>query len=101
MAKKSDKKRKDDDGESAGTPSGRLTRKEFALLEELARNQGRVMTREVLLDRVWGLAYYGDSRTLDVHIRRLRQKLGEPDLIETITGVGYRLSGPGRNPNPE
>jgi DNA-binding response OmpR family regulator len=69
----------------------RLTRKEFALLSELARNQGRVMTREVLLDRVWGLSYYGDSRTLDVHIRRLRQKLGDPALIETVTGIGYRL----------
>lgn len=69
----------------------RLTRKEFALLSELARNQGRVMTRETLLDRVWSLSYYGDSRTLDVHIRRLRQKLGESTLIETVTGVGYRL----------
>jgi DNA-binding response OmpR family regulator len=74
----------------------RLTRKEFALLEELARNHGRVMTREALLDRVWGLAYYGDSRTLDVHIRRLRQKLGDPALIETVTGVGYRLCGAGK-----
>ncbi|HKY05334.1 MAG TPA: winged helix-turn-helix domain-containing protein, partial [Blastocatellia bacterium] len=44
-----------------------------------------------LLDRVWGLAYYGDSRTLDVHIRRLRQKLGDPSLIETVTGIGYRF----------
>jgi two-component system alkaline phosphatase synthesis response regulator PhoP len=69
----------------------RLTRKEFALLSELARNQGRVMTRETLLDRVWSLSYYGDSRTLDVHIRRLRQKLGESTLIETVTGIGYRL----------
>ena len=69
----------------------RLTRKEFALLSELARNQGRVMTRETLLDRVWSLSYYGDSRTLDVHIRRLRQKLGEASLIETVTGIGYRL----------
>ncbi|HKP87886.1 MAG TPA: response regulator transcription factor [Blastocatellia bacterium] len=69
----------------------RLTRKEFALLSELARNQGRVMTREVLLDRVWSLSYYGDSRTLDVHIRRLRQKLGDGVQIETVTGVGYRL----------
>ena len=72
----------------------RLTRKEMRLLEELARNEGRVMMREVLLDRVWGLRYYGDSRTLDVHIRRLRQKLGNSELIETITGVGYRLHGP-------
>jgi DNA-binding response OmpR family regulator len=69
----------------------RLTRKEFMLLAELARNQGRVMTREVLLDRVWSMSYYGDSRTLDVHIRRLRQKLGDPALIETVTGIGYRL----------
>lgn len=69
----------------------RLTRKEFALLSELARNRGRVMTREALLSRVWGLTYYGDSRTLDVHIRRLRKKLGQADLIETITGIGYRL----------
>jgi len=69
----------------------RLTRKEFALLSELARNEGRVMTREVLLDRVWSLSYYGDSRTLDVHIRRLRQKLGDAALIETVTGIGYRL----------
>jgi two-component system alkaline phosphatase synthesis response regulator PhoP len=49
------------------------------------------MTREVLLDRVWSLSYYGDSRTLDVHIRRLRQKFGDQNLIETVTGVGYRL----------
>lgn len=69
----------------------RLTRKEFALLSELAQNQGRVLTRELLLDRVWGINYYGDSRTLDVHIRRLRQKLGDPSLIETVTGIGYRL----------
>ncbi|HSE38418.1 MAG TPA: response regulator transcription factor [Blastocatellia bacterium] len=69
----------------------RMTRKEFALLSELARNQGRVLTREVLLNRVWGLGYYGDSRTLDVHIRRLRQKLDDASLIETVTGIGYRL----------
>ena len=69
----------------------RMTRKEFALLSELARNEGRVMTRESLLDRVWGMNYFGDSRTLDVHIRRLRQKLGDSGLIETVTGIGYRL----------
>jgi DNA-binding response OmpR family regulator len=69
----------------------RMTRKEFALLSELARNQGRVLTRETLLDRVWGMNYFGDSRTLDVHIRRLRQKLGNSALIETVTGIGYRL----------
>ncbi len=71
----------------------RLTRKEMRLLEELARNEGRVMMREVLLDRIWGLRDYGDSRTLDVHIRRLRLKLGNASLIETITGIGYRLIG--------
>jgi len=69
----------------------RFTRKEFALLSELARNQGRVLNRETLLDRIWGMNYFGDSRTLDVHIRRLRQKLGNPLLIETVTGIGYRL----------
>ena len=74
----------------------RLTRKEFALLSELTRNKGRVMTREVLLDRVWSMNYYGDSRTLDVHIRRLRQKLGDPALIETVTGIGYRFCDPGK-----
>jgi len=74
----------------------RMTRKEFALLSELARNQGRVLTREVLLDRVWGATYYGDSRTLDVHIRRLRQKLGDSSVIETVTGIGYRLVARGK-----
>jgi len=69
----------------------RFTRKEFALLSELARNQGRVLNRETRLDRIWGMNYFGDSRTLDVHIRRLRQKLGDPLLIETVTGIGYRL----------
>jgi len=72
----------------------KLTRKEFSLLWELARNRGRVLTRETLLDRVWGNNYYGDTRTLDVHIRRLRQKLGDSSLIETVTGIGYRLVDP-------
>jgi len=70
-----------------------LTRKEFGLLEELARNAGRVMTREILLERLWGMNHFGDSRTLDVHIRRLRQKLGDSEVIETVTGIGYRLRG--------
>lgn len=73
----------------------RMTRKEFALLSELARHQGRVLTRGVLLDRVWGVHYYEDSRTLDVHIRRLRKKLGDASLIETVTGIGYRLAAAG------
>jgi two-component system alkaline phosphatase synthesis response regulator PhoP len=73
----------------------RLTRKEMRLLDELARNEGRVMRREVLLDRIWGLRNYSDSRTLDVHIKRLRAKLGNARLIETITGIGYKLIGSG------
>lgn len=72
----------------------KLTRKEFALLETLARAAGRVVTRQQLLDNVWGYEYYGDTRTLDVHIRRLRQKLGLcGDAIETVVGVGYRFIG--------
>jgi DNA-binding response OmpR family regulator len=72
----------------------KLTRKEFALLAALARASGRVATRQQLLDNVWGYEYYGDTRTLDVHIRRLRQKLGPcGDAIETVVGVGYRFVG--------
>ncbi|HEX8847065.1 MAG TPA: response regulator transcription factor [Pyrinomonadaceae bacterium] len=72
----------------------KLTRKEFALLSALARSAGRVATRQRLLDDVWGHQYYGDMRTLDVHIRRLRQKLGPcGDCIETFVGVGYRFVG--------
>jgi two-component system alkaline phosphatase synthesis response regulator PhoP len=72
----------------------RLTRKEFALLAALARRPGRVATRTQLLDEVWGQQYYGDTRTLDVHIRRLRAKLGAcGDSIETVVGVGYRFAG--------
>jgi DNA-binding response OmpR family regulator len=72
----------------------RLTRKEFALLSALARRPGRVATRQQLLDDVWGQQYYGDTRTLDVHIRRLRSKLGAcGDSIETVVGVGYRFVG--------
>jgi DNA-binding response OmpR family regulator len=72
----------------------RLTRKEFSLLSTLARGAGRVATRQQLLDSVWGYEYYGDSRTLDVHIRRLRQKLGAcGGCVETVVGVGYRFVG--------
>ncbi|HEY0173432.1 MAG TPA: helix-turn-helix domain-containing protein, partial [Pyrinomonadaceae bacterium] len=72
----------------------RLTRKEFGLLAALARRPGRVATRTQLLDEVWGQQYYGDTRTLDVHIRRLRSKLGAcGDSIETVVGVGYRFVG--------
>jgi DNA-binding response OmpR family regulator len=72
----------------------KLTRKEYALLENLIRNMGRVSTRQKLLDNVWGYSYFGDTRTLDVHIRRLRQKLGGcAASIETVVGVGYRFKG--------
>jgi DNA-binding response OmpR family regulator len=72
----------------------KLTRKEFALLEHLIKNLGRVATRQQLLDNVWGYSYFGDTRTLDVHIRRLRQKMAEcGGSIETVVGVGYRFTG--------
>lgn len=72
----------------------KLTRKEFGLLEYLIRNTGRVAARQQLLDNVWGYSYFGDTRTLDVHIRRLRQKLGKcATCIETVVGVGYRFVG--------
>ena len=72
----------------------KLTNKEFQLLSSLAKKRGRVVTRQQLLDQVWGYSYYGDARTLDVHIRRLRQKLGAcGDCIETVVGVGYRFTG--------
>jgi DNA-binding response OmpR family regulator len=72
----------------------KLTRKEFALLSALARRPGKVATRNQLLDEVWGQQYYGDTSTLDVHIRRLRQKLGTcGECIETVVGVGYRFVG--------
>ena len=74
--------------------SVKLTRKEFALLEMLSKANRRVATRQQILDNVWGYEYYGDTRTLDVHIRRLRQKLGPcGDCIETVVGVGYRFVG--------
>ncbi|MCA1612974.1 MAG: response regulator transcription factor [Acidobacteria bacterium] len=76
----------------------KFARKEFALLASLARHPGRVSTRQQLLDDVWGYDYYGDTRTLDVHIRRLRQKLGPcGDCIETVVGVGYRFAGCRKN----
>ncbi|HQU82992.1 MAG TPA: response regulator transcription factor [Pyrinomonadaceae bacterium] len=77
-----------------GTEDVKLTRKEFALLTHLIKNSGRVATRQQLLDNVWGYSYFGDTRTLDVHIRRLRQKLGDcGSCIETVVGIGYRFIG--------
>jgi len=70
----------------------RLTATEFKLLFELASKRGRVLTREILLDRVWGYTYEGYARTVDTHIRRLREKLGPiGNYIETLRGVGYRF----------
>ncbi|RUM87668.1 MAG: DNA-binding response regulator [Thermodesulfatator sp.] len=69
----------------------KLTPMEFRLLATLISSPGRVFSREVLLDRVWGYAYEGYGRTVDTHIKRLRKKLGSArDLIETVWGVGYR-----------
>jgi len=69
--------------------------KEFELLEFLLRNAGRVLTRGQLIDRVWGGDYYGDTKTLDVHIKRLRSKIeadpANPVLIQTIRGLGYKF----------
>jgi DNA-binding response OmpR family regulator len=79
---------------TCGGSEVKLTRKEFALLAYMINSTGRVATRQQLLDNVWGYNYFGDTRTLDVHIRRLRQKLDDcADHIETVVGVGYRFSG--------
>lgn len=67
-----------------------VTQKEFELLEELLRNQGRVLTRPQLLDKLWGYDFYGDERIVDSHIKNLRKKLGV-NYIDTIRGVGYRI----------
>ena len=67
-----------------------LTQKEFELLREFLENQGRVLTRNQLLDAVWGADYFGEDRIVDTHIKNLRKKL-EADYIDTIRGVGYRI----------
>ncbi|MGM0409904.1 MAG: response regulator transcription factor [Bacillota bacterium] len=68
-----------------------LTPKEFELLKHLLINKNRVLTREVLLEKIWGYEYLGDTRTVDVHIRRLRKKIGNK-YIKTIRGVGYKFA---------
>ncbi|MGV8075372.1 MAG: response regulator [Syntrophobacteraceae bacterium] len=71
-----------------------LTATEFKLLSELIRNPGKVQTRDQLLDRVWAYQFDGYARTVDTHVRRLRQKLGPySDWIETVRGIGYRFKG--------
>jgi two-component system response regulator RegX3 len=76
----------------------RLRRKELELLALLVENVGRVLTRDVLIDRVWGADYIGDTKTLDVHVKRLRSRIEEdpshPTLITTVRGVGYRFDAP-------
>ncbi|MDP8977567.1 MAG: response regulator transcription factor [Actinomycetota bacterium] len=73
-----------------------LPPKEFALLELLVANAGRVLTRHVIIDRIWGADYVGDTKTLDVHVKRLRGRVErnprEPELIVTVRGVGYKFS---------
>lgn len=73
-----------------------LTLKEFELLEHLVKNRGKVLTRDVLLDKIWGYEYIGETRTVDVHIRHLRKKIedddSKPKFIETIRGIGYRFA---------
>ncbi len=73
-----------------------LTLTEFGLLQALMERPGQVLTREMLLERVWGYDYYGDARTVDVHVRHLREKVevepSHPRLIETVRGVGYRFA---------
>ena len=75
-----------------------LTPKEFDLLLLLVQNKGKVLTRDMLLEKVWGYDYGGETRTVDVHIRRLRQKMGEdpsrPRYIHTVHGVGYKVEEP-------
>lgn len=79
----------------------RLRRKEFELLALLVENAGRVLTRDVLIDRVWGSDYIGDTKTLDVHVKRLRSRIevdpSRPSLITTVRGVGYRFDAPSGN----
>ncbi len=72
-----------------------LTHQEFALLRFLSTHRGRVFSRQQLLERVWGVDYYGGSRTVDIHVRRLRMKLGKDSIpVETVRGVGYKMKAP-------
>jgi DNA-binding response OmpR family regulator len=73
----------------AGAPV-ELTTKEFDLLAFFMSNSGIVVSRDLLLDRVWGVEYPGGTRTVDVHVAQLRRKLGRPDLIRTLRGAGYK-----------
>ena len=72
-----------------------LTQREFDLLDYLVRRAGRVVTRDELLESVWGFVSPGETRTVEVHVAQLRKKLGHPDLIETVRGLGYKVAGTG------
>jgi DNA-binding response OmpR family regulator len=69
-----------------------LTQREFDLLEYLLRNAGQVVTRDELLEAVWGFALPGQTRTVEVHVAQLRKKLGHPELIRTVRGLGYKAA---------
>ena len=71
-----------------------MTGREFELLRYLAENGGRAMSRQQILDGVWGFGWYGDARTVDVHVAQVRKKLGDAVAITTVRGVGYRLDPP-------
>ena len=71
-----------------------LARKEFALLHMLVRSNGDVVSREAIMEEIWATSWVGASRTVDVHVANLRSKLGQPTLIETVRGAGYRLAQP-------
>jgi two-component system response regulator RegX3 len=78
-----------------GDETVELRPKEFDLLESLMRRKNRLSTRETLIDEVWGPSYFGDTKTLDVHIKRLRQKIeaapSDPQMIVTVRGLGYKF----------
>ncbi len=80
-----------------GTDELHLSHKEFDLLSELMRNQGAVLSRDLILTKVWGYEFFGDKRTVDVHMRWLREKIeddpSDPQRIATVRGVGYRFEG--------
>ena len=80
----------------AGDQEVKLALKEFELLCLLLRNNGMVLTRDALLNQIWGYSFDGESRTVDVHIRNLRKKLGDAGAcIETVKGIGYKIGGLG------
>lgn len=88
---------------TVGAEEVALTRKEFDLLALLASDAGATRTREEILEQVWDAHWYGPTKTLDVHVASLRRKLGDPTVVETVRGVGFRLrtppeNGPGAGP---